>query len=76
MITFELRVENLQNYCRDEVEPFLKQTVSGGWRWQVEHREIEIDYGVRRWRKTIRGIIFFDAAEANFFLLKYPNLIK
>lgn len=76
MITFSLHAENLQNYCWDEVEPFLKQTVTSGWRWQVEHRRIEIDYGVQIWRKIIHGIIFFDAAEADLFLLKYPNLIK
>jgi hypothetical protein len=76
LITFELYVDNLQHFCKDEIEPFLKETTQGLWRWNIEYREIETNYGEKRMHKRIHGIWFDDEADANFFILKYPNLIK
>ena len=77
MITVELHVENLQHYCKDEIEPFLKETAQGLWKWQHEY-----DYVWGKWegqeikRKRIHAVVFTHHEDADFFLLKYPNLIK
>jgi hypothetical protein len=77
LITFELQAANLQNFCKDEVAPFLDATAQGHWQWQHEY-----DYQWSKWdgrqikRKRISAVAFLQQEDADFFLLKYPNLIK
>jgi hypothetical protein len=77
MITIELDVGVLQHYCKDELEPFLNATAQGPWQWQHEY-----DYQWNKWeaeeisRKRIYAVVFVQHEDADFFLLKYPNLIK
>jgi hypothetical protein len=76
VITFELHSENLQHYCKDEIEPFLNETAQGQWKWQVEYSYGTDKFGDKIKRKKIYAVVFTQHEDADFFLLKYPNLIK
>ena len=79
VIDIPLRVKVLQDYCRDEVEPFVKQHASGMWGWAEETIAIPTykgSNGEMRYLKRIHGIWFDKDEDASFFILKFANLLK
>ena len=78
MIDFELHVDSLQEYCKDEITPYLDRVTQGIWGWAEEYVVIiyATDPGTEHHKKRIHGVWFDKEEDADFFLLKYPNLIK